>query len=661
MKYLLITIAFISSSICFGQNDQVILSINSENVRQSEFMYIYTKNNPEPSYNQDSLDDYMELFINYKLKVHEARRLKYDTIPRLVKELSEYRDQLSLPYMVDQELNEALIKIAYDRTINEVKASHILVNIPQNPSAKDTMGAYNKIMQARQDVYDGMTFADAAKKYSDDPSAATNNGNLGYFTAFQMVYPFEEAAFKTAKGDVSMPIKTRFGYHIIWVENIRASLGKVQSAHIMIISNDKQTKEDQDKAKKKIDEIYAELEGGGNFEDLAKKYSEDNSSRNKGGLLPLFGAGTKQRMVPEFEDAVFGLAKDGDYSKPVKTSYGWHIIKRISVSPVPTYEEMYRELKLKVERDVRAKSTQTTFINSLKKEYAFHEHRGLLKMVIEQIDESVYNAEWDGMSGADTLGREIMSFAGKQYTLAMFSEYIVRSQSKGPARLPFPEYINIAYDRFVIEKIKEYEDAQLESKYPAFKSLIQEYRDGILVFEIMQNEIWNKASKDSVGIEKYFNEHRDDFLYPQRYDAVLYRCKDKESVSKVLELIDIDTLKYGQIQQEVNKDSELNCFAKKHIFNSETTESFKIYKKGKFKKLRKFKVGINKTYEHEGEYFVLDVNEILAPRKREFNEARGLVTAAYQNQMEREWLKALRTQYEIAIKTEVLYNLEDTN
>ena len=658
MKSLLLTLAFICSFFAFGQEDKIILTINGEEVRTSEFMYIYTKNNPNPSYDADSLNDYMELFINYKLKVHEARRLKYDTIPRLVKELADYREQLSLPYMVDQEMNEELIKQAYHRTINEVKASHILVNVPQNATDRDTANAYKKIMDIRKEVMDGLEFSEAAKKYSDDPSAASNGGNLGYFTAFQMVYPFEEAAFNTKEDKVSMPIRTRFGYHIIWVDKFRQALGKVQSAHIMIISNSKMSQEDQDKAKKKVDEIYAELQGGAVFEDLAKKYSEDNSSRNKGGLLPKFGAGTKQRMVPEFEDAVFELKNDGDYSAPVKTSYGWHIIKRVSLEPVPTYEEMYRELKLKVERDVRAKTTQQSFVNKLKKEYRFHEHKNVLKLVVEQVDESIYNAKWKGVSGADTLSKHIMSFAGKEFTIAEFSEYMKKNQTRNPQKIDLGLYVDGQYEAWVTEEIKKYEDTQLESKYPAFKSLIQEYRDGILVFEIMQNEIWNKASKDSTGIENYFNNHRDDFTYPTRFDGVMYRCKSKETVKDVLALIKTDTLKYGEIQKMVNKDSELNCFAKKHIFNSETTEAFKIYKKGNYKGLRKLKTGVNKAFEHEGEYYIMDIKEILAPRKREFSEARGLVTAAYQNQMEEEWLKKLRTEYDIQIKTDVLHGLK---
>ncbi|MCG8577696.1 MAG: peptidylprolyl isomerase [Flavobacteriales bacterium] len=664
MKNLLFAVALLSYTFSFGQEDPVILTINEEEVHQSEFMYIYTKNNPNPSFANDSLDDYMKLFINYKLKVMEARRMQYDTIPRLVTELAQYRDQLSLPYMVDQEMNETLIKEAYDRTVNEVKASHILVNIPKNATPEDTLNAYNRILKLRDRVVGGEDFASVAKSKggSDDPSAKKNGGNLGYFTAFQMVYPFEEAAFTTAVGEISMPIKTRFGYHIVWVEDKRPALGKVQAAHIMIMDRTANPNDEvKNEAKEKIDEIYAELQGGAPFEELAKKYSEDNSSKNKGGMLPLFGAGTKQRMVPEFEEAVYHLKNDGEYSKPFKTTYGWHIVKRVTLSPIASYDDMHRELKLKVERDIRAKSTQASFINSLKKDYKFHEHTEYLSWVTAQMTDEVYSGRWAGLKGADTLKQEIMSFAGKEYTLGDFNEYIMRVQGKERRKSTLVDYTNALYGQWVNNEIKAYEDTQLESKYPAFKSLIQEYRDGILVFEIMQNEIWNKASKDSSGIQKYYEDHRGDFTYPTRYDGVLYKCKDKETAGKVLDLVKADTLKYGEIQNIVNEDSKLNCLAKKHVFNSETTESFKIYKKGKLKGTRKFKAGINKTYEYNDEYYIMVVKEVLEPRNREFHEAKGLVTAAYQNQMEQEWLASLRNTYKIDIKTDVLYSLKDKN
>ena len=289
MKTLLLLLGFTLIPVSFAQQDPVVLKINGEDVHQSEFLYIYTKNNPHPSFADDSLDAYMQLFINYKLKVKEAREKKYDTIPKLIEELARYREQLSLPYMIDQDKNEELIKEAYDRTVNEVKASHILVRLQPNATGKDTIAAYNKIMGLRDRILAGEDFEAVAKGPggSEDPSVAKNGGNLGYFTAFQMVYEFEDAAFNTPVGEVSMPVRTQFGYHILKVFDKRKSLGEMKAAHIMVLTPDNISKEEEQKARDKIYEIYGYLQSGQTFEELAAKYSDDKSSKNKGGLLPV--------------------------------------------------------------------------------------------------------------------------------------------------------------------------------------------------------------------------------------------------------------------------------------------------------------------------------------------------------------------------------------
>lgn len=643
----------------FGQKDPIVLKINDEGIPQSEFLYIYTKNNPTPSFQDDSLDDYMQLFINYKLKVMEAREKKYDTIPRLVTELKQYRDQLSIPYMIDQEKNEELIKEAYDRTVNEVRAAHILVRANVNATPEDTVRAYKKIMKLRDRIIAGEDFNKIAEIASEDPSAKTNKGNLGFFSAFQMVYPFEEAAFNLAPGEVSMPIRTQFGYHLVKTFEKRKAAGKMKAAHILILANDEMSKEDQEKAKSKVDEIYKFLQDGQSFEELAAKYSDDKTSRNKGGMLPVFGAGAKQRMVPEFEEAAFKLEKDGDYTAPVQSMYGWHIIKRHELTPVGSFEELKRELKLRVERDARATKMQEAFLEQLKADYNFKADKSteLVAYLTQKMDSTIWMGRWKGIGEDAKKSETLFSFADLTYTLGDFEKHLIDHQRKRMETMTIPELINSYYDDYVTEELKKYEDSQLEAKHPAFKSLMQEYRDGILVFEIMQDEVWNKASRDTTGVKAYYEAHKSDFTFPTRYKGVMYRCRTKEIANEVVALINTDTLKYGEIQKQVNGESNLNCRAKQHIFNSETTDAFKTEKKGKVVILT-FKEGLNKTFEHNGEWIVFDVEEVQAPRNREFNEAKGLVTAAYQNQLEKEWLESLRKKYNIEIQTEALHAIE---
>jgi peptidyl-prolyl cis-trans isomerase SurA len=658
IKLLLLTLSI--SFFGLSQNeDPVVLTIDGDQYHISEFNYIYTKNNKSASFKKKDLDNYMQLFIDYKLKVKEAKRLGYDTIPKLKNELAQYRNQLSQPYLIDKEKNEALVKEAYDRTVNEVRASHLLIKLAPNANPQDTLKAYQKIMDIRkQIVEDGKDFNEMAKQYSDDPSAKTNGGDLGYFTALQMVYPFEDAAFKTPVGEISMPIRTQFGYHLIYTQDKRPSKGKIEVEHIMIVANDNMSDEDRSKAKDKIDEIYNLLEKGENFEELAKKYSDDKSSAAKGGLLPAFGAGTRQRMVPEFEEAAFNIQNDGDYSKPIQTAYGWHIIKRIKLEPVPSYDQMKRELQLKVERDVRSEVSKQSYINKLKTEYNFTENKALLNDLPSVLDKNVFQGKWKKPETISNGDQTLFSFANQSVSLNDFINYIETTQRRVKS-ISFEDFINQKYNEFVNSKILEYEDSQLEIKYPEFKTLIQEYEDGILIFEIMQKQIWNKASEDTVGLKNYYETHKSEFMYPTRYKGTLYTCNDKATAKAVYEL-----LKKGEtpdsIIKKINESSELNLKYKTATFNSETTQEFvilkkKLFNKGEFKRIYKsFEEGINKPYKNGASYYVMVVDEILPPEQREFEDSKGLVTAAYQDEIQKQWLEELRQKSKIEINEEVL-------
>ncbi|MFT7345431.1 MAG: peptidyl-prolyl cis-trans isomerase SurA, partial [Lentimonas sp.] len=324
-KQVLIFLSIIFTSLCFGQTKEVIMTVNDKGVTQSEFLQIYLKNNNNPKYDKATLDEYMDLFVKFKLKVAEAEALGYDTLPRLTKELLGYRKQLSTPYLTDSSMSEALVKEAYDRTLNEVKASHILVQIGQRPSQKDTTVAYERIMALRKRILAGEDFAAVAKgpNGSDDPSVKTNGGDLGFFTAFQMVTGFEDAAFNTPMGEVSMPIRTRFGYHIIKVMDRRQAHGTIYASHIMVAVTPNDSKNEKASALKKVSEIHEKLVNGENFEELAKKFSDDPSTNNKSGALPPFGSGSSTRMVANFEEAAFAIQKDGDFSDPILTDYGY--------------------------------------------------------------------------------------------------------------------------------------------------------------------------------------------------------------------------------------------------------------------------------------------------------------------------------------------------
>lgn len=639
-------IAFFLGLTVFGQVDPVIMTINDQEITKSEFLQIYLKNNNDPKYDSESLDEYMELFKRFKLKVAEAEALGYDTIPKLMKELNGYKKQLALPYLVDSAMNESLVKEAYERTKMEVRASHIMLKVDQNASPKDTLEAYNALLDLKKQIEAGKDFHSVAtgKNGSQDPSVHTNGGDLGFFNAFQMVYPFEDMAYKTPVGKISMPFRTRFGYHILQVTDKRPARGTIETAHIMV-SIDKTQENPDEVAKAKIDEIYALLEAGENFEDLVAKYSDDPSSNKKDGLLPVFGTGATTRMVPEFEDAAFALKNDGDYSKPVRTSYGYHIVKRIRLTPVPSFEEMKSSLESKVAKDERSKSTQDSFVAKLKKEYKYKDKsKKGLKWFYAHLDTSYQKGKFKAEDLTSNL--PLFTLDGKNFTQKEFAEFL-QANYRGIRSSDANEIIRIQYPKWEKQAILDYEESKLVSKYPAYKALVTEYHDGILLYEIMSDEVWNKAMKDTTGLKEFYEGHKGDYQWGNRIDADIYECQSMEIAHKAYTLLlENDTLKPKSMIEAINEKSELNARHRSGKFDIEKTA---------YLKSTKFTEGINKPFMSEGKAYVVNVRELLPPGQKEFNEAKGAITSDYQNYLEKEWLKKLEQKHKVVINKEVLY------
>jgi len=647
-KNLFLVFGIIIAMGAHAQQDPVLMEIDGKPVTKSEFLQIYLKNNPDPKYDKASLDEYMELFKKFKLKVAEAEELGYDTIPKLKKELDGYRKQLALPYLVDAAKNDELVKEAYNRTKTEVRASHILVRIEPNASPADTLAAYNRIIGLKKRIEKGEDFASVAKgkNGSEDPSAVNNGGDLGYFNAFQMVYPFEDMAYNTAVGTVSEPFRTKFGYHIVKVTDKRPARGTIKSAHIMVAVNKTATQEEIMAAEKKINEIYDKLVAGEKFEDLAKDFSDDPSSNQKGGELPPFGTGTTTRMVPVFEDAAFALKNNGDFSKPVKTDYGFHIIKKLDWSDVKSFDELKKELQTKVNRDERSKKTQDSFVLKLKKEYKYkNKSKSGLKWFVANLDTTYYYGKWK----ADNLktDKPLFILDGKKFGQKDFAKYL-EANYRAARKDENSVVIKQQFVNWEKEAILAYEETKLAGKHPEFKALVTEYHDGILLYEIMTDKVWNKAMKDTVGLKSYFEQNRSKYMWGNRLDAVVYECANQQIADQVYKMILNDTINSKHVLEVINKDSELNLRVRTNKFDREQTS---------FLKDRNLNVGVNKSYEFDGKIYVVKVNEKLPPANKEFSEAKGAVTSDYQNYLEVEWLAELAKKHPIIVYDSVLYSI----
>jgi peptidyl-prolyl cis-trans isomerase SurA len=637
------------TQLAFGQKEPVVMTINDKPVTKAEFLQIYTKNNPSPSFDKDSLDRYMQLFEVFKLKVAEAEALGYDTLPRLQKELEGYKKQLALPYLIDSVQNQAMVQEAYNRTSTEVRCSHILIKLDPNASPKDTLDAYNRLLGLKARIEKGEDFAAVAKSKlgSEDPSVVNNGGDLGYFTAFQMVYPFEEKAYTTPIGSISEPFRTRFGYHILKVTDKRAARGTIKVAHLMISTGREASTETRQNAEKKINEIYDSLSTGASWEKMVNAYSEDANSVKKSGELPAFGSGTSQRMVMEFEDAAFGLKRVGEISKPVKTQYGYHIIKLIEWTPVKSYDLLRRELQAKVNKDERSKITQDSFVQKLKQQYnyAYKADKGLAWFE-QQIDSTFFMGKWKASSLKSN--KTLFVLGGQKFKQQEFAKYVEKNfrtvRKDAPAVV-----VKQLYTQWEKNQILAYEEALLPTKYPAYKALVQEYHDGIILYEIMQDQVWNKAVKDTAGLRAYFMENRSKYVWSQRLDATIYECKDEHIAVQVYGmLVSADTVTSKEVLEVINKDSELNLKVRMNKFEVAQTPYLKD---------RNFTQGLNPVYSMDGKWYVVKVSAVLAPGPKEYNEAKGLATSDYQAYLEKKWLEALRLKHKIVINEDVLYQI----
>ena len=629
-----------------AQDQDYVIEVNNKKISKHEFLQIYLKNNQKPKFDKQSIDEYLELYKKFKLKVLEAEFQGYDTLPKLKKELLGYRKSLSTPYLIDKQENIKVVEEAYKRLQKEVKASHILIRLDQNANPEDTMKAYAKIASIRKRIENGEDFSKIAKEVSEDPSAVTNGGDLGYFTAFQMVFPFEEAAYNTNVGQLSTIVRTRFGYHILKIADQRSARGILKTAHIMIAVKRDGNSADIEAAKKKIDEIYAKLVGGEKFEDLAANFSDDPGSSEKGGKLPEFGSGTTTRMVPEFEDAAFLLNKDGDFSKPIQTDFGYHIIKRLELSPLASFETMKKELQSKVNRDDRSKKTQTALINKLKIEYNYSDNsKKGLKWFVKHIDSNYFKGKWT----ASKLKKNNVLFTlkGQNFTQKQFADYII-SNYRVP-KTDAKDLINKQYNAWVSSEILKYEDTQLETKYPEFKALMQEYHDGVLLYEIMTDKVWNKANKDTIGLKNFYENHKANYQWKDRIDAMVYECLDKNIANQVIKMLKNDTITSKHIIEKLNEKSELNLKVKTNKYEINEIS----YLKG-----RTFKKGTNPSYEFGGKYYVIKVNELIPAGPKLLIDAKGIITSDYQNYLEQEWLKELTMKYPFKINEKIIYSLD---
>ena len=643
MKQLLFGLLLSLNLAAFAQNNkkEVLFTIDDKPYYTDEFARVYKKNlDLVKDESQKDLNHYLDLFTGYKLKINKAYKLGLQNGVQYQNELKQYRTQLAKNYMTDSKVTAELVQEAYQRSIKEVNASHILLMVDENATPADTLKAYKQIADIRNKAVAGEDFGDLAVKFSQDPSAKENKGELGYFSAFRMVYPFESAAFKTKKGDVSKPVRTRFGYHIIKVNDIRDNRGEVEVSHIMIANDSKTADEGKTTSKNTIDDIYTKLKQGESFDALAKQFSEDKSSAPKGGALNRFGSG--QLSSEAFENVAFSLKNPGDFSEPFETQFGWHIVKLRAKYPVKTFDEAKTELENRIGKDERSRLIAESINEKLQKKYKIKRDEKTYAAVKKAVNDKFYQGTWevspDPKANAKLFTIEDKAIAGKD-----FMEYVKAQQKSGVAIKPATRLVDHLYNQYLDQQLNAYYDENLENEFPEFANVMDEYRDGLLLFDLMEKEIWEKSKTDSIGLEKFYQLHKADYQWKNRLDAIVV-SSTKADVAKQAQKL----LKSGKtpdfIKEKLNTKGVVNVMTNAGVFEQGSDA---------LPKSVQMKTGVTDLIKEGEYYFAVKVNKILPAGQKTLDEARGKVVNDYQQYLEENWVNSLRNEFTVKVNQDV--------
>jgi len=634
------------------KNDLTLFTVKNTPIKVSEFEYIYNKTNgTNADYSKASLEEYLDLYVKFKLKVQKAKDMKLDTIPNLIQELDGYRRQLADSYLIDKEVTDKLVKEAYEHKKHDVDISHIMIAVKRDAAPTDTLAALNKIRQVQQELNSGKKFEALAQQYSDDGSSKGKGGRVGFITAVlpSGFYALESAAYKTKKGEISDIIRSGVGYHLVRVNETRPARGEMEVAHILI--RKEKDGSNRDRAMQRAKDIYGQLDKGANFEEMAKSSSDDKLTAAKGGYLGSFGV---NRYEDAFEDAAFALKEDGDISEPVETKAGFHIIKRISKTGIQPFNEMKGRLEQKIRQDARFELAKSSMVKRIKKENNFTQTAASLQSFKDTLSNDFLTFRW---RAGEARPQNILFSLGNNYrvTLGTFIEYTQKEARQrinlGRSGKNVKEVVEALYEEFVTSEVLKYEEQQLEKKYPDFKALMREYEEGILLFEATKMLVWDRASQDTTGLREFFKTVDGKYKWENRA-AVTYYTVSAAGVAQVDAIRKYATnhtvqetlLKFNSGDQEVLRAEE------------------KLIEKGRNKQVDAldWKAGTlsdNEANKQNRSLTFTKIEKIVPPTNKTLKEARGYVVADYQDHLEKKWVEELRKEYDVKINKRVFNKL----
>lgn len=623
---------------------KVLMMVAGDTITAAEFIRMYRKSSD--TFNLKEFENYLDQFVVFKLKVADAVEKGYDTTKSFRDELRGYRNQISSNYLSDSDVKEKILRQAYQRLMTEIDAWHILVACPPESKPEDTLAAWTKTLEIKARITGGEPFEKVARSVSDDPSVRFNGGHLGYFTAFQMITPFEDAAYKMRKGEISGPVRTPYGYHLIMVSDIRPSKGKIRVAHIMRSVPPNSDPSVDRMAEDTIKSVYRQLLAGASFSEMAKKYSDHRESAQRGGELNWFGAG---EISTDFAEAAFSLKADGDITAPVRTIYGWHIIKRLEIKPPPTWEEARNTLEDRISGSWLKAEAERSLVRKLKAEYNYSLNHRAMNWFMENTDTLI-------VKGYNKFDKKMIppgplcTYAGQSISSAEFAKFIESKAAKSISEEP-AAFLQKMFDFYLSDHILNYENSVLESKYPEFRLLMKEFHDGILLFDISQDKVWNRAVEDTAGLKQFYEHHKTEYPGQQLLEGIICILEQKGMEKKFYK----EFMKYRnapdmekKLLKRISPASDTLLKVVKGTFPASDPRLPADLKPEK---------GITKYYA--GEFpAVADIKDLQERKPLPFEEVKDELIPHYQEWLEKDWIEQLRGSFTVKIDNVVLSEIK---
>lgn len=518
LQLLLLTLSFQTFA---QQSTDVLVTINDSIYQVADFERLYNKNiDIIVDESQKDVGNYFDLYTLYKLRLQNAYNLKLDKSDRINQDITKFRNELAEKYFINESTLNALVEEALERSKFEINASHILIAVDELAQPQDTLAAYNQALKIRDEVLNGLSFEKAAEKYSNDLSAKSNKGNLGYFSVFRMVYPFETGAYNTKVGDISLPVRSNFGYHLIKVNNKRATPKPKNIAHILV-----ETKDINDQqAKKEINDIYKRLELGDPFHDVAFHFSEDITTRDNGGNLGMYNEGNLN--IEGISDILYDLNFNGAYSKPFFSQYGWHIVAVTKVNDLPNQTDLKDLFLKRVKNDSRAVLLEKDLIDYLKELYQFKIDQTHLAETVKMLHREEMMNQPKVDSNPET-EKVVATYSDKKITPKNILEHIYSFANQYAFLKTDELVINKALNNYSLKKLKEEYDSQLENKFPDFAHTLKEYKEGLMLFDLLEQQIWDKTATDTLALMQYYETHKEKYIQPDHFTGEVYVFKKR--------------------------------------------------------------------------------------------------------------------------------------